>query len=105
MKEYLLQSFANADVFVHAPFDKDSYKLSILKDIPNLVHFRIFKPETISEPRTYTDILTASNSPHGIQVLFFEYFMVDVCRIAHANWCPINQIANCFSIPFFMTYW
>jgi hypothetical protein len=80
LKEYLLRSFADADVFLHAPLDKDSYKLSILSDTPNLVRFRIFTPEPISELRTYTDVLTASNSPHGVQVHRNSVSLPLMCR-------------------------
>ena len=93
IRKYLLHQgrlnhLPHVDVFLHAPLDKDTYKLSILagRDLPiSFIHFRIIKPEPILESKTYTDVLTGSGSPRGVQVnrlqkkLSSTHTFIDTC--------------------------
>ena len=97
IRKYLLNQdlLHQADVFLHSPLDKDTYKLSLLAggDLRaiNLVHFRIIKPEPILESKTYTDVLTGSGSPHGVQV-----FIHSASQSFHSAINLLN-LANCKS--------
>jgi hypothetical protein len=69
LKKYLLDAYSHeADVFLHSPLDKDSYKFLLLKSASSLTVARIFIPQKLPESNLQREVLTAVNSPNGIQV-------------------------------------
>jgi hypothetical protein len=68
LKKYLLDASTDADVFLHSPLDKDSYKFLMLKGVSNLTAARIFIPQQLPESDLQRQVLTGVNSPNGIQV-------------------------------------
>ncbi len=69
LKKYLLDTYSHdADVFLHSPLDKDSYKFLLLKGASSLTVARIFIPQKLPESNLQREVLTAVNSPNGIQV-------------------------------------
>lgn len=76
----LLEEYPNADLFLNAPLDKDSYKFSLLKGVPRIARVRIFEPESLQETEAQSRVLTAENSPNGIKVLLVFSFSLFV-------WC------------------
>lgn len=66
----ILMEYPNSDLFLHSPMDQNAFKLSLLKKVPRLASVRIFVPKTMPETESQVRVLTAKNSPNGIQVSF-----------------------------------
>lgn len=74
--EKILEVYPNADLFLNSPLDSNSYKFSLLKSAPRIAAIRIFSPENIPETDAAIRVLTANNSPNGIQVIFLNFVFV-----------------------------
>jgi hypothetical protein len=80
LKKYLLDAYSHeADVFLHSPLDKDSYKFLLLKGASSLTVARIFIPQKLPESNLQREVLTAVNSPNGIQVGLDHNLGVSLC--------------------------
>lgn len=76
---YVLNIYNNTDVFLYAPFDKDSYKFNFLKNANSLAAVRIFSPQKIDETTVHAEALDPRGSPNGLQGLLQYFNLVEGC--------------------------
>lgn len=66
--DMILKEYPNSDLFLHSPLDSDAFKFSMLKSAPRIAAVNIFQPQPLPENETFVRVLSAQNSPNGIQV-------------------------------------
>lgn len=76
----ILGEYPNADLFLHSPLDRNSFKFLLLKEAPRIATIRVFRPGRIPETEMHARVLTSMNSPKGIQVRSDSYPLVVIHR-------------------------
>ncbi|ESW08139.1 hypothetical protein PHAVU_009G021800 [Phaseolus vulgaris] len=77
--ENILKEYPNSDLFLNTPLDSNTFKFSLLKFAPNVAAVRIFHPEPLPVNESHVRVLTAHNSPNGIQGLLQYFNLVEGC--------------------------
>ncbi|KAK2446606.1 hypothetical protein QL285_017389 [Trifolium repens] len=77
--DMILKEYPNSDLFLNSPLDSDSFKFSLLKFAPKIAAIKIFHPQPLPENESSVHVLTADNSPNGIQGLIQYFDLVEGC--------------------------